>query len=123
MFFVRVYGDEATAKAFRTLGLKVRDLRDAWQRIGGKIHRDAIPLTPVLTGELVNSLRASKAKTQAVVRAGNRRVVYAGVQNYGGYNNIHASHFLNKALLRNRDYAEEAVSSEIEKKIRQAGLS
>lgn len=124
MITVRVYGEERTAKAFRELGLKVRDLSAAWDRIGAAIKRDAVPLTPVLTGALVNTLRQGKTKTQAVVRAGNNRsVVYAGVQNYGwpGHN-IEAKHFLNLALERNRDTADREVMDEIERLTRRVGL-
>lgn len=106
------------------MGLKVSDLRDAWARIGTKIKRDAIPLTPVLSGQLVNTLRSGKTKSMAVVRAGNNRsVVYAGVQNYGGYHNIEPKYFLNRALLKNRDYAEDEVHNELERIIRRVGLS
>lgn len=123
MLVVRVYGAEKTAKAFRELGLKVRDLSDAWDRIGAQVRRDAIPLTPVLSGRLVNTIRQGKTKTQAVVRAGNNTsVVYAGVQNYGGYNNIEAKHFLNRALVSNKDFAEREVRNEIQRLINRVGL-
>lgn len=122
MIRVQVIGDRRTAKAFRKLGLKVRDLHRAWQKIGAKIKRDAIPLTPVLSSKLVNTLRNAKTKSSAVVRAGSKRVVYAGVIHYGGYNNITPTHFLTTALHQNRDYAEREVKSEIQRLISKVGL-
>jgi len=121
--FVKVYGNERTARAFRELRLKVRDLHRAWKRIGAKIKADAVPLTPFLSGALVSTLRQGNTKTQAVVRAGGRRVEYAGVQNYGwpGHN-IQAKHFLNLALEANEDYAEDEVAREIDRLVRGVGL-
>lgn len=124
MLTVRVTGQDRVQRAFRTMGLRVRDLSAAWDRIGAAIRRTAVPLTPVgKSGALVASLRQGAGKSSAVVRAGGRGVVYAGVQNYGwpGHN-IAAKHFLNTALLANRDTAEHEVSSEIERLARRVGL-
>lgn len=124
MLTVRVTGEDRVQRAFRTMGLRVRDLSAAWNRIGAAIRRTAVPLTPVKTGALVASLRQGATKTQAVVRMGGRGVVYAGVQNYGWpQHNIAAKHFLNTALLANRDTAEHEITSEIDRLARRVGLS
>lgn len=125
MTFVRVQvlGNESVAKALRSLSLKARDLSRAWERIGSKIVTDAIPMAPVLSGRLVNSIRNSKGKTRTTVRAGtNRMEPYVPIQHYGGYNNIEAKPFLTTALHKNEGYAEEAVSDEIDRLIRSVGL-
>lgn len=106
------------------MGLKVRDLHKAWDRIGGLIKADAVPLAPVLTGRLARNIRQGKTKTSATVRAGGRGVKYAGVQNYGWpAHNITPHHFLNIALARNADNAEDEVRSEVERIARNVGLT
>lgn len=120
---VQVSGDKSLKRALRSLSLKVRDLSRAWERIGSKIASDAIPMAPVLSGALVNSIRNSKSKTRTIVRAGNARMEpYVPIQHYGGYNNIQAKPFLTTALHQNEGYAEKAVSDEIDRLIRSVGL-
>lgn len=124
MITVRVYGEERTARAFRSMSLKVKDLSAAWDRIGARIKSTAVPLTPVLSGALVKTLRTGRSKSQAIVRAGGMGLEdYAGVQNYGwpGHN-IAAKHFLNRALVANEEYAEQEVMSEVERIARRVGL-
>lgn len=121
---VQVLGVDGVQKALRRLDLKVKDLAGAWERIGSKIKRDAIPLAPVLSGRLVNSIRNGKAKSMATVRAGtNRMEPYVPIQHYGGYNNIEAKPFLVTALHKNEGFAAEEVENEITRLIRQAGLN
>lgn len=122
-FRVLVLNDKRTVNALRKAALKVSDLKDAWQRIGHAIKRDALTITPVLTGRLAESLRVGKAKRQAVVRAGNARLVYAPIQHYGGYNNIEAKPFLTTALYANEDTANQEIERELDRIIRRAGLS
>jgi len=125
MTFVRVQvlGAKSVQRALRSLDIRAKDLSRAWERIGSKIKHDAIPLAPVLSGALVNSIRNSKAKTRAIVRAGNNRMEpYVPIQHYGGYHNIEAKPFLTTALHENEGYAGEAVSDEIDRLIRQVGL-
>jgi len=123
MLLVRVEGDREVAAAFKAMGLKTRDLSAAWDRIGAAVKHDAVPLTPTLSGALVKSVRQGKTKSSATVRAGSKKVPYAGVQNYGGYHNIAAKHFLNIALEQNADTAEREVRSEVERIARNVGLT
>lgn len=129
MIRVQVVGEKRVARAFREMGLRVRDLSEAWARIGAAIKQDAIPLTPVLTGRLVRSIRAGRSKSQATVRAGGKRVPYAGPLNYGGTvsgyygpHHIGPVFFLNKALEANADTAEEEVQNEVMRLARKVGL-
>lgn len=121
---VKVYGNDKAARQFKELGYKVKDLEPAFAKIGAEIKRDAIPLTPVLSGALVRSIRVGKTKSSTVVRAGynSKRLPYGAIQHYGGYHNIEGKHFLTTALVENRDYAEEAIESEIERLINRVGL-
>lgn len=122
MIRVDVDGGGRTARAFREMGLKTRDLERAWARIGGAIRDDAVPLTPLLSGRLARTIRAGKTKSQATVRAGGYGVKYAGVQNYGHYNNITPKHFLNIALEQNADLAEDEVDAEVRRIAKRVGL-
>lgn len=128
-YAVRVEGGREVETAFKVMGLKVRDLSAAWDRIGAKIKRDAVPLTPVLTGALVASLRQGRTKSSATVRAGGARVPYAGPLNYGGVvsgyygpHHIGPVHFLNRALEENEHYAGAEVGNEVMRIARQVGL-
>lgn len=119
---VQVTGDEKVIAGLRSLRLKSKDLSGAWQRIGAAIRKDAIPMTPVLSGRLVRSIRAGKSKSQATVRVGGRGLVYAPIQHYGGYNNIQGKPFLTSALAANENKARQEVSREIDRIIRESGL-
>lgn len=112
---VRITGDRRLRKKLSQARIRVSDLSAAWQRIGAKVKRDAQGLAPVLSGTLFRSIRASKGKSKATVRAGNNRMEpYAGVIHYGGYHNIEARPFLTTALGRNERYAVRQVESEIQ---------
>lgn len=121
---VKVEGATATVAAFKALGLKVRDLSDAFGRIGERIKGDAVPNTPVgATGLLRSSVRAGKAKTRATVSAGRAKVPYAGVINYGWpKRGISPVHFLNDALDKNRERAGQELHTEMERLIHRVGL-
>lgn len=120
---VQVIGNDRVAAQFRSLGLKVRDLSDAFDRIANEVASDAVPMTPFLTGRLVNSIRPGKTKTMAVVRAGYQsRVPYAAVIHYGGYHNIEPHPFLTESLIANRDFARDEIEREVERLINRVGL-
>lgn len=103
--------------------VKASDLSNAFQRIGQTVSRSAHGLVPVLSGRLANSIKASKAKSKATVRAGSARIPYAGVQNYGNYHNIEAKHFMNKALESNEARSVVEIERELSDLIRQFHLN
>lgn len=107
---VRVDGLREVARTLERLGVEASDLKSAFNRIGNIVVSEAITLTPTLTGRLASSIRASKTKNKAIVRAGSARVPYAGVQHYGGYNNITGTFFLTQAA----DNKSETVVNEME---------
>lgn len=122
-FSVHVINDERVMRRLRRAAFKVADLMPAWQRIQRAIEAHAITLTPVLTGRLVKSIRTGNQKRAAVVRAGNKGLVYAPIQHYGGYNNIQGKYFLTIALYAKEDYANEQVENELDRIIRRVGLT
>lgn len=112
-------------------GQRSGDLKDAFKRIGEKVKRDAIPLTPTQTGALANSIRSGDSKMKASVRAGgtSRRShgggVYANIATYGTYTHSGKGPrpFLQTAVNQNIDYAEEQIENEIKSIIRRMGLN
>lgn len=123
MLTVRAYGEDRIADAFGAMARRVRDLSPAWSRTGAAIVATAVPLTPVLTGRLVATLRHEATSAGATVSAGGRGVVYAGVQNYGWpARNIRATRFLNIALELNQSTAEREALSEVERVAHRVGL-
>ncbi|WP_158697896.1 hypothetical protein [Streptomyces prunicolor] len=94
--------------------VKASDLQNAFQRIAGTIDRSAHGLVPKLSGRLAASIKPSKAKSKATVRAGGARVPYAGVQNYGMYHNIQAKFFMNKALEQNEARSVAEIERELD---------
>ncbi|WP_311209379.1 MULTISPECIES: hypothetical protein [unclassified Aeromicrobium] len=94
----RVVGLRETIRALERYGVEAQDLKDVMERIGTNVVRVAHGRVRVKSGALDNSIRASKTKNKAVVRAGGARVRYAGVQNYGWpAHGIAGDLFLNKA--------------------------
>lgn len=78
---------------------------------------------PVDTGRLVGTTRASKSKNKAVVRIGNRSVVYAGVQNWGWpARNITGQQFLARADQALKPHIEPMIEEAIKRIIRARGL-
>lgn len=114
MVSVRIEGRREVLATLQAAKVRVGDLAKAWERIGAAIKRDAITLTPVLTGRLARTIRQSKGKTRATVRAGNNRMPpYAPIIHYGGYNNIEPHPFLTTALHMNEGKAVREVEAEI----------
>lgn len=125
MIRVDVDGVLQVNTALEGFKLKSSDLSNAWQAIGKDIETDAKTQVPVLTGRLLNSIRAGKAKSRAVVRAGRASMPpYAGVQHFGwpGHN-IEAKPFLTTPLFANKQNAVTKIQAELAKLIREFGLS
>lgn len=120
---VDVNGVDRVIAALQGFQVKARDLQAAWADIGAKVKTDAVVIAPKLTGRLSASVRAGKAKSRAVVRAGKTSIPYAGVIHYGGYNNIKAQPFLVVSVENNRSYAVNRLDREISTLIRQFGLN
>lgn len=104
------------------MGAQAGDLRAAFKYIGDMVARTATSFTPTLTGRLASSIRASNTKNKSEVRAGSAKVPYAGVQHYGGYNNITGSHFLDKAVQQRQGEAVRAMEGELQRLINSLGL-
>jgi phage gpG-like protein len=120
---VRVDGLREVARTLERAGVEASDLKEAFNRIGNIVTVEAKTLTPVLTGRLAASIRASKTKNKATVRAGGARVPYAGVIHYGGYNHITGTYFLTRAVDNEQDSVIDALENELQSLLDRLGLT
>lgn len=120
---VRVVGLRKAIRSLEQMGVEAADLKDAFQKIGKMVSSEAHTLAPKLDGTLSASIRPSKTKNKAIVRAGGARIPYAGVIHYGGYNNITANPFLTRALERKQDQAVNEMEEALNDLIRRLDLN
>lgn len=119
---VAIEGLRQTVRSLERFGVEVSDLKAAFKRIGSLVQRDAQARAPKKTGRLAASIRPSNTKNKSILRAGSARVVYAGVQHYGGYNNIKPHPFLSDAVDANRQKVQEELDKELRSLISKLNL-
>lgn len=118
-----ITGDRSTSAAFARYGRMVVDLEDPLEETVDAGERAAAAVTPVLSGALVRDYVVRATKTEATLTVGDR-VDYAGVQNYGWpARGIEGKHFLEAAEEVIDRTAADAVSDELTRAARLAGLS
>lgn len=118
-----VHGLRETVKTLERLGVEVKDLKAGFKRAGTVVVDEAKTLVPVLSGKLMNTIKASNTKNKSVVRAGGARVPYAGVIHYGGYNNIKAHPFLTDAASIKEAEVVNVIDEELNKLIAALNLN
>lgn len=101
---ITVEGGPQLRRAFKRLGDRADDLKDANQRAGEIVKSRASELVPRLDGDLAGTIRTDRRKTGASVLAGGRGgVVYAGPIHFGwAQHNIEPQPFLYDALADKR---------------------
>lgn len=115
---VRVTGLRDAQRTLTRIGASADDLKDVMFSIGNKIVQDVKALTPVRTGTLRDSFRASKTRSKAVIRGGNKgRVKYASFVEFGSVHNT-AENMTRRAITQNEQYALQTLEHEIESLIR-----
>ncbi|SDS79249.1 hypothetical protein SAMN04489716_1628 [Actinoplanes derwentensis] len=80
---VRIEGLARAVNGLIRSGVELQDLKAAFGRIADLGVELASRFAPIRTGALRRSIRGSKAKNKATVRAGGARLRYAGPINYG----------------------------------------
>lgn len=80
---VKVDGAKQLRRTMKKAGADMADFADANSAAAGIVVRESQSWVPRASGALAGSIRGSKAKTSATVRAGGARIPYAGVQEYG----------------------------------------
>lgn len=123
---LKVTGLREAVRALERAGADVADLKAAFTKIGRVVVGRAERSVPGRTGALSASIRASRTKNKAVVRAGSARVPYAGINNYGANRlrtrsgswvpgNYPASGFLTNAANRDQDEYLRILRGEIDR--------
>lgn len=119
----RVTGLRETVRSLERLGVEASELKDAMQRIGDISVRDAKARVPVgPTGKLRDSIRSSRAKAKATVRAGSKAVYYASFQEWGT-SRVTGTEYVTQAVQDNRDTAVDEIESELSKIINRLDLN
>lgn len=101
----------------------VDDLKAANKSAADVVKTAALPIVPVLTGDLKSSLRTSGTKTAGVVRAASARVPWGPPIHWGWEaRNIAPRPFLYKALDSRREQVMETYIRQVDQVIRKHGL-
>ena len=95
---IQLKGASELARGLKKAGADMKDLRQVNKEAAQIVVPEAKSLAPHKSGKLAASVRAGATQKAGVVRAGSKRVPYAGVINYGwpGHN-INPTHFANQA--------------------------
>lgn len=120
--YLRMTGLEEVERDLKAIGVKLSDLDFAG--IASEGMRLAASFAPNKSGKLRASIKGSKSKSRATIKAGGARVPYAAAINYGWYKrNIQASGFMQKAdvVLRQRVPAE--LEAQMKRIIAQRGMA
>jgi HK97 gp10 family phage protein len=120
---IRVEGLKEAVKKLNRLGVEDQDLKAGFKKAGNVVVDESRTLVPVLSGKLLNSIRASNTKNKSIVRAGGARIPYAGVIHWGGYHDIEATHFLTEALDNKRAQVLTAIEEELDALIKRLNLN
>lgn len=118
---VEVTGLTSTLRALNRAGAEAEDMRALMHALGTLVVRAARP--PVVSGRLASTVRAGRAKSKAVVRAGGARTPYAGVIHYGWpARNIRPQPFLTDALHKQRPNILRQVERGLDDVLRKSQL-
>lgn len=116
----RVTGLRDAVRDLERWGVDVSDLKDAFTKISMTVVRDARANINNRTGRLGNSVRPSRTKNKAVVRAGYKtRVQHARHVNYGT-GVITAQRFLNRAANDKQHEHIRQIATELNRAIKRA---
>lgn len=115
-----IEGLRETVRNLEKVGVDVQDLKEVFTDIGRMVANDASVLAPRKSGRLAASIRPTKTKNKAAVRAGSARVPYAGVQNYGWpKRHIGGKNFLQRAINANESKAVRMMEDGLGRIIKQ----
>ena len=115
---VFVRGIRESVKALEAAGADAQDLKDIFIRAGNIVSRAT--KVPQRTGKLANSVRVTKAKNRAGLKAGGARVPYAAVNHFGRYypksgTRVTGSFFFKDAIQRKRGEVLKVIVGGIER--------
>jgi HK97 gp10 family phage protein len=119
---VRMEGFREFQRALRKLGAQAADFKEIMFPIGEKVVNDAKSLTPVRTGSLRDSIRASKAQNSVSIRAGKAKVPYASFVEWGT-GSMSAQENITGAVEANEEYAKNKLDEGLQELINRLGLN
>lgn len=107
--------------AFASLRVRLQTrLTRAWALLGGRMESAALPVVPVESGALVDSLRATAGPMGVMFGSG---LVYAGVQDRGWpAHGIEGHHFMARAEDAAESQAVDLLAPAIQAQINAVGL-
>ena len=115
-----VTGLRELVRNLEKIGADAADMKQVFVAIGELVQADAAALAPRRSGRLSASIKPTKTKNKAAVRAGSARVPYAGAINYGWpKRGIGAKNFLQRAINANSEKAVHMMDEGLGKIIEQ----
>lgn len=120
---IELEGQREFRRALRAMGDDLDDLKAAHLAGARIVMKEALELVPVLTGTLQETIRASGTKTRGVVRAGYKRVPWAGPIHFGWPDrNITPQPFLYDAIDHRRDEVLDVYWDRVTRIARDRGM-
>ena len=119
---VRVTGLRKFVRNLERLGVSVEDMKEVMARVSAPIVSKAKALTPVRSGRLQESVRSSKAKNKAVIRAGTKATDYASFVEFGSIHNT-ATHMVRDSIMGSEPQTAASLNHELQGLIRKYGLN
>lgn len=116
---IKVEGLNGVIRNLRELQVDVTDMKSAFSKMGNVVAEEAKRLVPYRTGVLQGSIRTSKARNKATVRAGSARARYAPFVEFGTYKDPEQA-FLRGAVRSTRGRVLYEFQKEIRALVRQA---
>lgn len=121
---VRIEGLAALQRGLLSLGVELEDLKDVMGSLAAEGARLAASFAPRRSGDLAASIKGNRAKNAAVVKAGAKRVPYAGAINYGWpRRHIVGAGFMQRADASMRPHVATDLDRAITKLIAEKGLT
>lgn len=124
---VEIVGGPQLRRALSAFSDRLDDLKDVHQAVGEIVAeraREIVPIGPDRDGhpgQLEHSIRPTRTKRGAAVKAGSKRAIYAGVIHFGWpRHNIEANPFLYDALDDRLEQVIHAYVAGVDKLIRRA---
>ncbi len=123
---LRITGLREAVRNLERYGVDILDLKAAMSAAGQLVATEATTRVTKVTGNTASTIRPSKTKNKAVVRAGGNRAPGTGPLNYGrnfpnGTRQV-GTRFLNDAADAKREEVLAAIEKDLETLARKAGL-
>jgi hypothetical protein len=120
---VIVSGVEETTRALNNFAKDVVDSQGLNKDIGSLITKQASALAPVKSGDLSKSIRYEAQNDKVVLYAGNERVKYAPIIEYGWQaGGREGKHFMGRAIDANMKTVVKKYEDEIQAGIKKYNL-